>query len=262
MYKRQREDAVRRCSSEGYECEKIAIEKIKHFVSKEAFNIDGFGKKIVENFWKLKLVQFPQDIFKLEYNKIENLEGWGKLSVENLKYSINEKKNISLEKLIYALGIRHIGLENAKLLSKYFISFTNFKNLSKTKKYDELLNIDGIGETQVNSVKNFFSVSINLKVLNELEKLLDIKRSKKDVKNGLLKDKSFLVTGKLDSISRAEVKSLIEENSGTTVSSVSKKLNYLITGEKPTKKKIESAKALKIKIIDQVEFLKMLNKTS
>ena len=173
-----------------------------------------------------------------------------------------KKKNISLERLIYALGIRHIGLENAKLLSKYFISFTNFKNLSKTNKYDELLNIDGIGETQVNSVKNFFSVSINLKVLNELEKLLDIKKSKNDVKNGLLKDKSFLVTGKLDSISRAEVKSLIEENSGTTISSVSKKLNYLITGEKPTKKKIENAKALKIKIINQDEFLKMLNKTS
>jgi len=258
----KRNDAVRRCSSEGYFCKKISVEKLKHFVSKDAFNIDGFGKKIVESFWKLKLVKFPQDIFKLDYDKIEKLEGWGKLSVENLKYSINEKKNISLERLIYALGIRHIGLENAKLLSKYFISFKNFKNLSKTNRYYELLNIDGIGETQVNSVKNFFSVSINLKVLNELEKLLDVKRSKNDVKNGLLKDKSFLVTGKLDSISRAEVKSLIEENSGTTVSSVSKKLNYLITGEKPTKKKIENAKALKIKIIDQEEFLKMLNKTS
>ncbi len=258
----KKNDAVRRCSSEGYLCEKISIEKLKHFVSKDAFNIDGFGKKIVESFWKLNLIQFPQDIFKLDYNKIENLEGWGKLSVENLKYSINEKRNISLERLIYALGIRHIGLENAKLLSKYFISFTNFKNLSKTNKYNELLNIDGIGETQVNSVKNFFSVSINLKVLNELEKLLNIKRSKNEVKNGLLKDKSFLVTGKLDNISRAEVKSLIEENSGTTVSSISKKLNYLIIGEKPTKKKIENAKALKIKIIDQNEFLKMLNKTS
>ena len=257
----KKKDAVRRCSSEGYFCEKISVEKLKHFVSKDAFNIDGFGKKIVESFWKLKLVQFPQDIFKLDYDKIENLEGWGKLSVENLKYSINDKKNISLERLIYALGIRHIGLENAKLISKYFISFTNFKNLSKTNKYNELLNIDGIGETQVNSVKNFFSVSINLKVLNELEKLLNIKRSKNDVKNGLLKNKSFLVTGKLDNISRAEIKSLIEENSGSTVSSVSKKLNYLIVGEKPTKKKIESAKALKVKIINQNEFLKMLNKT-
>jgi len=258
----KKEDAVRRCSSEGYFCEKISVEKLKHFVSKEAFNIEGFGKKIVETFWKLKLIHFPQDIFQLDYNIIEGLEGWGKLSVENLKYSINEKKNISLERLIYSLGIRHIGLENAKLLSKYFNTFQKFKNLSKTNKYNDLLNIDGIGETQVNSVKNFFSVSINLKVLNELEKLLNIKTSKNEQKNGLLKDKYFLVTGKLDKISRAEVKSLIEDNSGTTVSSVSKKLNYLIIGEKPTKKKIETAKALKIKILNQDEFLKMLNETS
>ena len=86
-------DAVRRCTSESYECEKIAIEKIKHFVSKEAFNIDGFGKKIVEKFYQLKLIQFPQDIFKLNYNKIENMDGWGKQSVINLRYSIEEKKN-------------------------------------------------------------------------------------------------------------------------------------------------------------------------
>ena len=92
----KRQDAVRRCASEGFECEKIAIERIKHFVSKDAFNIDGFGKKIVENFWNLKLVRLPQDIFKLNYNKIEELEGWGKLSVANLKFSIEEKKNISL----------------------------------------------------------------------------------------------------------------------------------------------------------------------
>ena len=88
----KKEDAVRRCSSEAYECEKVAIEKIKHFVSKDALNIDGFGKKIVENFWNKKIVRLPQDIFNLNYSKIENLEGWGKQSVNNLKYSIDEKK--------------------------------------------------------------------------------------------------------------------------------------------------------------------------
>ena len=258
----KKNDAVRRCSSEGFYCEKISIEKLKHFVSKEAFNIDGFGKKIVENFWKLKLIKYPQDIFNLDYNKIKKLDGWGNLSVENLKYSINEKKNISLEKFIYALGIRHIGLENAKLISKYFETFMKFKNLSKTKKFDDLLNIDGIGETQINSIKSFFLNEINLKVLNELEKVLIINNSVLENKNGLLKNKTFLVTGKLDGISRAEVKSLIEENSGTTVSSVSKKLNFLIIGDNPTKRKIETAKGLKINIIDQKQFLNMLNKTS
>jgi len=255
-------DAVRRCSSEGYYCDKMSIEKLKHFVSKEAFNIDGFGKKIVESFWKLKLIQFPQDIFRLEYSKIEKLEGWGRLSVQNLEYSINQKKNISLERFIYSLGVRHIGLENAKLLSKHFVSFSNFKNLSKRKDYEDLLNIDGIGETQVNSIKSFFSNQANKKVLNELEQVLVIKDAVQNLDNGLLQNKTFLVTGKLNGISRAEVKSLIEENSGKTVSSVSKKLNYLIIGDKPTKKKIETAKQLKIKVIDQVGFLKMLNKTS
>ena len=85
-------DAVRRCSSEGYYCDKISIEKLKHFVSKDAFNIDGLGKKIIEEFWKLKFIKYPQDIFKLDYQKIEKLEGWGSLSVENLRYSINQKK--------------------------------------------------------------------------------------------------------------------------------------------------------------------------
>ena len=88
----KKKDAVRRCTSEGYVCEKIAIEKLKHFVSKEAFNIDGLGKKIIENFWNLELIKKPQDIFNLDYSKIENLEGWGKLSVSNLRYSINQKK--------------------------------------------------------------------------------------------------------------------------------------------------------------------------
>tara|TARA_B100001057_G_scaffold8187_1_gene7513 strand:- start:7892 stop:9922 length:2031 start_codon:yes stop_codon:yes gene_type:complete len=258
----KKKDAVRRCSSEGYSCDQISVEKLKHFVSKEAFNIDGFGKKIVENFWKMNLIKFPQDIFQLNYKKIENLDGWGKLSVENLKYSINEKKNISFERFIYALGIRHIGLENAKLISKYFGSFEKFKNLSKNNRFDDLMNIDGIGETQVNSIKNFFSNKMNLRVLNELDKILSIKNAIIRKKNGLLINKTFLITGKLNGISRGEIKSLIEENSGITVSTVSKKLDYLIVGDKPTNRKILSAKELNINIIDQVQFLKMLNETS
>jgi DNA ligase (NAD+) len=258
----KKEDAVRRCSSEGYECEKIAIEKLKHFVSKEALNIEGFGKKIVENFWKLNLIKLPQDIFNLDFKKIENLEGWGKQSMENLKYSINQRKNISLERLIYSLGIRHIGLENAKILSKYFKSFSNFINFSNEVNSDDILNIDGIGETQLKSVKNFFDNKVNLNILKELQKVLEVKNLVTKDKNGLLNEKTFMVTGKLNGISRAEVKSLIEENSGSSVSTVSKKLNYLIIGDKPTKKKVDKAKELKITILNQSQFLKMLNISS
>ena len=258
----KKEDAVRRCSSEGYECEKIAIEKLKHFVSKDAFNIEGFGKKIVENFWNLNLIKLPQDIFNLDFNKIETLEGWGSQSMENLKYSINQKKNISLDRLIYSLGIRHIGLENSKILSKYFKSFSKFISFSNETISDDILNIDGIGETQLKSVKNFFDNKVNLNILKQLQKILVVKDAITKDKNGLLNEKTFMVTGKLNGISRAEVKSLIEENSGTSVSTVTKKLNYLIIGEKPTKKKVDKAKEFKVTILDQRQFLKMLNITS
>ncbi len=254
----KKKDAVRRCLSEGFECQKIAIEKIKHFVSKEAFNIDGLGKKIVEKFWDLKLIRLPQDIFNLNYHKIESLDGWGKQSVLNLKFSIDEKRNISLERLIYSLGIRHIGLENAKLISKNLKSFKNFLLLSNIKKSQELLNIDGIGDTQIKSINNFFANETNLKVIKELNSVLKIANSIVKKNSGTLKGKSFLITGKLNGISRAEAKSLIENNSGNIISIVSKKLDYLVYGDKPTKRKIDLANELKVKIISQNELFKML----
>ena len=205
------------------------------------------------------MIKLPQDIFKLNYSKIEILDGWGKQSVANLKYSIDLRKTISLEKFIYSLGIRHIGSENAKLISKNRKSIKNFISLSKKKNFDDLINIDGIGVTQIKSIKNFFDNKVNLNILKELKKILEIKNVVTKDKNGLLNEKTFMVTGKLNGISRAEVKSLIEENSGFSVSTVSKKLNYLIIGDKPTKKKVDKAKELKITILNQSQFLKMLN---
>ena len=255
----KKKDAVRRCSSEGYECEKMSIEKIKHFVSKEAFNIDGFGKKIVENFWSMKMIRFPQDIFSLNFRKIEKMDGWGKQSVANLRYAIEEKKKISFERFIYSLGIRHIGFENAKLIAKTLKLPENFTNLSNEHDLNELLNIDGIGETQISSIKNFFLNKNNSKVVNELQKILKISKAIEFKKDGVLNNKTFMLTGKLQGISRAEAKSLIEKNSGIIISNVSKKLDYLIVGEKPTKRKVEAAKELKIKILKQSEWLSLMN---
>ena len=258
----KKKDAVRRCASEGYECEKIAIEKIKHFVSKEAFNIDGFGKKIVENFWNLKLIRLPQDIFNLNYDKIGKLEGWGKLSVTNLKFSIEQRKKISLDRFIYSLGIRHIGQENAKIIARHLKTAINFCSLIDTKNTESLFNIDGIGNTQIESIKKFFLQPTNLNVLSELRKNLKIENAVLIDNKGLLKNKTFMLTGKLNGVSRAEAKSLIEQNSGKIISNVNNKLDYLIAGEKPTTKKIHLAKELNIKVIDQKEWLEMLNKTS
>ena len=258
----KKQDAVRRCISEGYECQKIAKEKIKHFVSKDAFNIDGLGKKIIENFWNLKLIKLPQDIFNLDYKKIEKLEGWGKLSVTNLKYSIEQKKQISLEKFIYSLGIRYIGQENAKLIARHLKSSLEFLKLFENKNIENLSNIDGIGPTQIESIKKFFLNKINLKVLSELNKELYIKNVIPINDDGLLKNKTFMLTGKLNGVSRAEAKSLIEQNSGKIISNVNRKLDYLIAGEKATTKKINTAKELDIKIISEVDLFKMLNKSS
>ena len=251
-------DAVRRCVNEGYDCEKIAIEKIKHFISKEAMNIDGLGKKVVENFWDLNFIRFPQDIYKLDYNKISNLEGWGELSVSNLKYSINQSKNVSFDRFLYAIGIRHIGVENAKLLAEYTKSIKNFMSFVNKNMLNEFLNIDGIGDTQINSLKKFFDNKLNYSVIEKLSQILNISDLKLN-KDGKLRNNTFMFTGKLSNMSRAEAKSLIEENSGSVVSSVNKKLNYLIIGEKPTNRKVEEAKKLGIKILSQKEWLNLLN---
>ncbi len=252
-------DAVRRCINDGYDCEKMSIEKIKHFVSKEAFNIDGFGKRIVEKFWDLKLIRYPQDIFNLNYGKISKLEGWGKLSVANLKYSIEEKKNISLSRFIYSIGIRHIGQESAKLLSKNLVNSKSFFNLTQKKNFNELLNIDGIGETQIKSLQNFFSNEKNLFVLDRLKACLNITNEEIISKIGKLSEKTFMFTGKLNGISRAEAKSLVEKNSGKIISNVSQKLDFLVIGDNPTTRKINEAKDLNIKVISQSELLKMID---
>ena len=258
----KKNDAVRRCASEGYECEKISIEKIKHFVSKEAFNIDGLGKNIVENFWNLKIIRFPQDVFNLNYKIIEQLEGWGELSVRNLKFSIEQKKKIPLERFIYSLGIRHIGQENAKLIARHLKTAVNFLKLEDHNNIESLSNIDGIGITQIQSIKKFFLNKTNLKILSDLDQYLFIESVVLIDSKGLLKNKAFMLTGKLIGVSRAEAKSLIEQNSGKIISNVNKKLDYLIAGEKPTIKKINTAKELNIKVIDQKEWEKMLNKSS
>ena len=254
----KKHDAVRRCTNEGYDCEKIAIEKIKHFISKEAMNIDGLGKKVVENFWDLNLIRFPQDIYNLDYTKISKLDGWGNLSVSNLKYSIDQSKKVSFERFLYAIGIRHIGIENAKLLAEYTKSLKNFMSFVDKNKLNELLNIDGIGDKQIKSLKKFFDNKLNYSVIEKLTLILNISDLKLN-KNGKLLNNTFMFTGKLSDMSRAEAKTLIEKNSGSVVSSVNKKLKYLIVGEKPTSRKIEQAKNLGIKIISQKEWLNLLD---
>ena len=255
-------DVVKRCTDTGFNCEFMAREKIKHFVSKEALDIEGFGKKIVEDFWSLNFIRLPQDIFTLEFKKIEKLEGWGELSVSNLKTAIEKSKDISLAKFIYSLGIRHIGQENAKNLSRYFVSIKNFLKLcnpdllmNEIKSLDE---IDGIGETQVESLIHFFKDKKNNKVVYELSKILNIQDFIEKKIDSFFSGKNIMFTGGFSTMSRSEAKSLAETLGAKILSSVNKKLDYLVIGlSKPTKNKVDKAKELGVKIIEEKEWLKL-----
>ena len=203
-----------------------------------------------------------EDIFNLDYNKIKKLAGWGQLSASNLKYAIEKSKTLTLDRFIYALGIRHIGKENAKLLAQHLKNIENFYKLLKNNDLENLSNIDGIGEAQIKSVGVFLSYKTNLTVIEKLKKIMKISDAISTKKDGILKNKTFMFTGKLKEISRAEAKSLVEQNSGKIISNINKKLNYLVIGEKPTNSKIKKAKELNIKMLTQVEWIKMLDKTS
>jgi len=256
-------DAVRRCTK-GYDCKFIAKEKLKHFVSKEALNIDGLGKKVIEQFWDLKLIKEPSDIFNLNYDKIKNLEGWGNLSINNLKKAINESRKISIDKFIFSIGIRHIGQENAKTIAGFFGSIKKFQKIFDLKNIKNinknLLELDGIGETQTNSIEIFFSNKTNLKITKDLIQELEIENFAINTVSGIFSNKKIMFTGGFKNMSRSEAKVIAENNGGKVLGSVSKKLDYLVVGDtKPTAKKINQAKELNIKVILEKEWNKMLN---
>ena len=227
-------------------------------------SIEGLGKKIIDQFWDLALIKKPLDIFNLDYQKIENLEGWGKLSVNNLQSAVNQSSQILLDKFIYSLGIRHIGQENAKLLGSFFKNINKFTELFNFSKRKNLLKnigeLDGIGLVQLKSLEEFFSNPMNEEIISSLMKHLKIKDSKTLNKDGMLSGKTIMFTGGFEKISRSEAKSLAEENGGKILGNVSSKLSILVTGNsKPTKSKIEKAKELRVKIISETDWYKLLN---
>jgi len=256
-------DSVRRCIR-GYDCKFIAKEKLKHIVSKEAFNIDGLGKKVIEQFWDLNLIKEPANIFELNYDKIKQLEGWGELSINNLKKAIVKSQSITLDRFIFSIGIRHIGQENAKILAGFFGSIKEFTKLFNVESREELLknlaDLDGIGETQIDSINNFFLTNINIKIIKNLINKLNIDNYIIKTIDGKFSNKKLMFTGGFQNMSRSEAKSIAENHGGKVLGSISKKLDYLIVGEtKPTRKKLDQAKELNIKIISEKEWNKMLN---
>ena len=155
--------------------------------------------KVIDHFWKLKLIRNPSDIFELDYNKIRNLEGWGDLSVKNLKNAIEQAKKINLNRFIFSIGIRHIGQENAKILASFFKNILQFTNLFNKTKRDEILknlrDLDGIGETQILSIDSFFKKDSNVNIVKKLITKLNIQVFREANKTGKLVNTNVMFTG-------------------------------------------------------------------
>lgn len=267
--KKEIDEAVTRCIAE-YSCSAQILGKLQNFVSRNAFNIDGINEKQIEFLLNKNLVKDFYDIFTLEERqlntaiKLENFNGWGKKSVTNLYKSIKEASNISLERFIYALSIRFVGISNAKILARNYENIDNLisemqqANNLESEEYFKLNNIDGIGEKLSQAVINYFNRKENIELINNLRKKITIEPFKLNISNSLLNNKIIVFTGKLINYSRLEAKNLAERNGAKVSGSISKNTNYLIQGE-GSGSKIKKAQELGIKVISEEDFSKLCN---
>ncbi|MAF13469.1 MAG: hypothetical protein CMI53_01075 [Parcubacteria group bacterium] len=225
-----------------------------HFVSKKAFNIDGLGEKIVVQLMEEGLLKTPADIFRLEKDDLVGLERFAEKSADNLLDSINQVKTITLPKFLYSLGIANVGEETAIALANKFGSLAKIKKLSDS----DLESVEDIGPIVAQSIADWFSDKNNLKLLDDLASVgVDVQNQKVSIKSGPLTGRKIVVTGSLSSLSRDEAKQKIRQVGGDWVSSVSKNTDYLVVGENPGSK-LQKAKDLGVKVIEEKEFLKLL----
>ena len=251
-------EAVQRCSVGKNQCKYQNLETLKHFVSKKAMNIDGLGEKLIEKFVSLNLISDKHDIYDLENHKdkIIKLDGFGEKSFLNLIESINKSKITSLSRYLFSLGLRYLGENNSELISLNFKNKTRFKNFIKSKKLREQLeNIDGLGEKAINSFINYFSNEGNLK---ESFAILDIIEIEEIESNYESLNKSILFTGTLKKMSRDRAKELAKKKGYKIASNVSKNLDILVYGEK-SGSKLKKANDLKINILNEKDFLNLIN---
>lgn len=237
-------------------CDARNIEGLIHFSSRETMNIEGFGESIVEDFYNEGYLKTICDYYTLYNHKedLKELEGFGEKSINNLLQNIEKSKKNSLEKLLFALGIRYIGKKTAKILA------INYRNIDKlmSAEYEDLVKIQDIGEVIADSVYKFFKEEKNIKTINEL-KLLGVNMEYKGNESidDNFNNKTFVLTGTLSKLTRDEASIEIENRGGKVTSSVTKKTDYVIVGENPGSK-YQKAKDLNINILNEEEFLNML----
>ena len=237
------------------ECDAKHIEGLIHFASRTAMNITGFGERVVEDMYNLGFIKTIPDFYKLENykNEIMLLEGYGEKSVDNLLTELEESKKNSLEKLLFALGIRHVGLKTATIIARKFLTMDNIIESS----FDELNDIPDVGSIIARSVNDYFQNENNLKMIDELKKLgLNMDYLGKVIDNPKIKDKAFVITGTLN-IKRDDLKDKIISSGGKVIESVSRKTDYLVLGRDPGSK-YDKAKNLNIPILSEDEILEML----
>jgi len=257
-------EAVRRCTG-GLICQAQAVERLKHFVSRGAFDIEGLGSRHIAAFWQEGLVREPADIFKLKAHAatLEGREGWGRQSVANLLRAIEARRTIALDRFIYALGIRQVGEATARLLARHYGSLERWRAAMTAAQdrddpaYRDLDNIDGIGESVAADLLGFFAEQHNLDLLDRLVRELDVADfAAAGAVDSPLAGKTIVFTGTLEAMARGEAKARAEALGANVASSVSSKTDYVVIGADAGSKATRAA-ALGVATLDEAAWLEL-----
>lgn len=263
-------DSVARCIG-GITCPAQAVQGLAHFVSRGAFDIDGLGNKQIEQFYQLGWVKEPADIFKLKLRyengikRLENRDGWGQKSANNLFNAIEAKRIIPLNKMLYALGIRHVGETSAMLLSKHYKSFDDLKKSMNGAKslegssWSDLMSIDGVGEILAKAVVQIFNNPAQRQIIDNLVEELVIEDETENIVSGSpLEGMVVVFTGSLELMTRSEAKISAEKFGAKVSGSVSKKTDLVVSGPGAGSKE-KKAIELGVKVLSESEWLKLIN---
>jgi DNA ligase (NAD+) len=260
---REEGEVARRCTG-GLICPAQAVERLKHFVSRDAFDIEGLGEKHIQSFWEDKLVQKPGDIFRLKVDQIVGREGWGETSARKLVAAVAERRRIALDRFIYALGIPQVGEATAKLLARHYRSFARWRDAMidsgdrDGEAWRALNDIHGIGEDMATDIVGFFAEKHNRDLLHDLESEVEIVDYAAPAGQGALPlaGKTIVFTGTLEAMSRSEAKSRAEALGATVTSSVSGKTDYVVIGA-DAGSKADKANALGVTTLDETQWLNL-----
>lgn len=248
---REKDEAAIRCINP--ECPAQLLRNLIHFCSRDAMDIEGLGPAIIETFVNNGLISKTYDIYSLDYEKIASLEGFKETSANNIRMSVEKSKDNDLGKLIFALGIRHIGAKAGKLLAEHFKNIDNIISAS----VDDILKIDGYGQIMAESIVDYFHSASTAELIDKLKAAGVNMQSKTVIKDDRFAGMTFVLTGTLPTLKRSEASAIIESFGGKASSSVSKKTTYVLAGEEAGSK-LEKAKSLGIAVIDEEEFMGMI----